>query len=105
MAHPASSHRRFNGRRVLDPAKGLFQAVASLPPPHEQVAFMQAGGAAEFAKPWNSSFSNLTVRQILDEIAEHIGKGRGWTLSGANDFRVVQFHLALAESKLDHKSP
>jgi hypothetical protein len=80
---------------ATDPKDIIFAALKRLPGPLEQIAFLQSGGEFQFAKPWSVSFANLTVREVLDEAAEHVGSGYGWTLSGADNFRVVQFHAKL----------
>lgn len=82
-------------KESLDPAQAVFQTVSRLPGPLEQIAFMQTGGEVGFPRPWNLSLNGVTVRQAFDEIAEHLGKGYGWTLSGAKNFRVIRFHARL----------
>jgi hypothetical protein len=82
-------------KEISDPAQAVFQIVAHLPGKLEQVAFIQTGGAPEFPRPWDLKLNDVTVRQAFDEIAVHIGKGHGWALYGAKEFRVVRFHAKL----------
>jgi hypothetical protein len=105
--YPASSsmlgEKYFMNRRlprsivaeISDPAEAIFRTVAVLPGPLEQIAFSQSGGAPGFSRPWSLSLDGLTVRQAFDEIAEHLGRGYGWTLGGAREFRVMRFHAKL----------
>jgi len=82
-------------KEISDPAQAVFQTVARLPGKLEQVAFIQTGGAAEFPRPWDLKLNEVTVRQAFDEIAMHIGKGHGWSLYGAKEFRIIRFHAKM----------
>ena len=82
-------------KNLSDPAQAVIRTVALLPGPLEQIAFSQVGGAGEFSVTWNPTFKNVTVRQVLDEIAEHLCSGCGWTFSGAKNFRVIRVHSKL----------
>lgn len=73
----------------------LFTAVSFLPGPREQIAIMQSGMSLSFSRPWTASFKNITVRELLDKIAEQMGGNYGWQFGGAADFRIVTFHARL----------
>jgi|SRR5208282_1288685 len=79
-------------KQEFDPAQAVFQAINQLPGKKEQIAFMQAGGSPGFSSPWNVDFKGISVREFLDEVAQNLGKGYGWTLSGSEEFRVIRFH-------------
>jgi len=66
-----------------------------LPGPREQIAFSQAGGAPEFFKPFTAALHDVSVREAIDEVADHLGRGYGWTLFGAQNFRMIRFHAKL----------
>ncbi|HXN24688.1 MAG TPA: hypothetical protein VOA41_18295 [Candidatus Dormibacteraeota bacterium] len=86
---------RLEIKNVSDPAQAIFQTVGLLPPPHEQIAFMQTGGSGFYSKSLSITLTDVTVRQAFDEIAEHLGTGHGWTFSGAKNFRMIRFHASL----------
>lgn len=80
---------------ISDPAEGIFRTTAALPGSLEQIAFSQSGALPGFSRPWNFSSDGRTLREAFDEIALHMGTGYGWTLGGANEFRVIRFHARL----------
>jgi hypothetical protein len=80
---------------VPDAQAAVFQAIAQLPPPKEQIAIMQAGASVNFARPWTASFKGITIREAFDKIAQQIGSNYGWELTGAADFRLVVFYARL----------
>jgi hypothetical protein len=89
---------KFEFTSVTDPSQLILQTASSLPGPLEQIAWRGAGSLGRFESPWTDSFTNLSVREIFDEIAEHLCGGCGWTLTGAKNFRIVQFHGQLSAS-------
>ena len=60
--------------------------------PKEQIGYAGVGGSPDFSKPWSGKFDNLTVRQYVNRIAEHLGTHGGWMLSGAKDQRFFFFY-------------
>lgn len=80
---------------VPDAQAAVFQAVAELPPPKEQIAIMQTGASINFARPWTASFKDITIREAFDKIAQQIGSNYGWQFTGAADFRLVIFYARL----------
>jgi hypothetical protein len=80
MTHSAPSAylltRRFTSiefQNAMDPSTAVFYAVSQLPGPLEQVAFQQSGGAPGFSRPFSGRYSNLTVRQVFNRIAQQLG--------------------------------
>jgi hypothetical protein len=99
---PEVGNKYFMNRRlsdttleISDPAQAIFRTIAALPGSLEQIAFSQSGALPGFPHPWNFSPEGLTLREAFDEIALHMGTGYGWTLGGANEFRVIRFHARL----------
>ncbi len=80
---------------IPSPDEAIFQTVARLSGPLEQIGFMQTGGPPGFPKPETFVWTGVTVRQAFDEVADRMGKGYGWTLGGAQEFRVLRFHAKL----------
>ena len=80
---------------VTAPSDLVFKTVSLLPGPLEQVAIQGLGPLGSFERPWTATFTNLSLREVYDEIGEHLCDGCGWTLSGANNFRVVRFQARL----------
>jgi len=80
---------------VPDAQAAVFQTVARLPAPKEQIAIMQSGAAVNFARPWTASFRDITVREAFNRIAQQIGTNYGWQFTGAADFRIVTFYARL----------
>jgi hypothetical protein len=78
-----------------DAQAAVFQAVAQLPPPREQIAMMQTGASVNFSRTWNASFKDITIREAFDKIAQQIGSNYGWQFTGAADFRIVIFYARL----------
>jgi hypothetical protein len=82
----------FDFTRASDPSELILKTVSLLPGHREQIAFLGTGPFDQFDKPWTARFTNLSIREILDELAEHLCSDCGWTLGGASNFRVIQFH-------------
>jgi hypothetical protein len=117
---PGLGDKYFMNRRLSDTAieisdlaQGIFGTIAALPGSPEQIAFSQSGALPRFSDPWNLSPDGLTLREAFDEIAMHMGTGYGWTLGGANEFRVIRFHAKLlpritpehGNQTADHQGP
>jgi hypothetical protein len=91
---------RFDLKNATDVDDGLLAIHRQLPPPAEQIAISQAGGADPYPpEPWTVSFENLTVRQIVNRLAEHGGRCGIWIFGGARDFRAFGFFNTLLCSK------
>jgi hypothetical protein len=83
----------FRGVRGADDA--VMQIADWLPGPREQIAILGTGMPLSFAQPWSTTLRNVTVRDVLDRIAQQLGPSYGWQFSGAQDFRIVTFHQGL----------
>lgn len=69
--------------QALTPLSKLF--------PGEEIGYMQLGGEAAYDAPWTVTFENLTARQFMNRIAEHIGPRTIWRWQGGKDARVFGF--------------
>jgi len=85
----------FQFASVSDPHELVFKTASLLPGPLEQIAYINLGAFGKYSHPWSATFSNISVRDIFDEIAMHFCDSCGWTLSGTQGFRVIQFHSQL----------
>jgi hypothetical protein len=73
--------------------EGLFAIADQLPGPLEQIAHAQIGGDATYpSKPWSVTFKNLTVRQAVNRLVEHMGTSSAWILGGSDEFRHFSFY-------------
>lgn len=82
----------FDLNNATDPDDGLFAIVHELPPPAEQIANAQVGGADTYPpQPWTVTFRDLTVRQVVNRLALHGGPCGIWIFGGAEDFRSFGF--------------
>jgi hypothetical protein len=59
--------------------------------PEQQVGYAQIGGDPSFAQPWTVTFEHLTVRQLLNRVAEHMGPQSFWTWHGIKGERMFNF--------------
>lgn len=74
---------------VPDPEQALFSLASLLP--HEQLGVASVGGDSSYARAWTTRFKDVTVRQFINRISEHIGPRGGWILSGSKDQRFFSF--------------
>jgi hypothetical protein len=72
--------------------EAVFETAEQLPGPREQIAIRQVGMSLNFARPWSTTFKDVTVREVFDQIARQFGPTYGWQFSGAQDFRMITFH-------------
>ena len=92
--------QRFELKNATDVDDGLLAISRQLGPPGEQVAHMQMSGEDPYPpEPWTVTYQNLTVRQIVNRLAEHGGPCGTWTFGGSNDFRRFAFFNNLLCSK------
>jgi hypothetical protein len=59
--------------------------------PNEQIGYMQMGGDNSYENPWNVTFEHLTVRQLANRIAEHMGPHTAWVWQGGKNERMFTF--------------
>ena len=79
-------------KNATDVQDGLLAISRQLPPPKEQIAIAQAGGADPYPPdPWTVTFENVTVRKVVNRLTEHGGRCGYWIFGGARDFRAFGF--------------
>jgi hypothetical protein len=80
-------------RSMASPDPGLFAISRALPPGQNQVATAGIGGDDSYPLgPWTVTFRNLTVRQIVNRLAEHMGPRSAWVFYGSQEFRAFFFN-------------
>ena len=78
---------------ITDIDQGLFAIPRQLPGPLEQIAHAQIGGDASFPEePWSLSLSDVTVRQAINRLVEHMGSSSSWIFGGSDEFRKFAFY-------------
>ena len=75
---------------IPDPNQGLTPLSRDFP--EQQVGYFGAGwGDNTYATPWTAVFENLTVRQFVNRIAEHMGPQTSWVWEGGKQERMFTF--------------
>jgi hypothetical protein len=77
-------------RNVPDPEEALTPLAKLLP--DEQLGYAGLGGDSSYAQPWTMTFEDLTVRQFINRISEHVGSRGGWILHGSKGHRFFFFY-------------
>jgi hypothetical protein len=84
---------KFEQVQQLDDA--VLAVVHQLDDPNEHIVFLGIGGTQSFAQPWTAKFHDITVREALNRIAEHLGPTYGWQIGGTTKARIIMFHYKL----------
>jgi hypothetical protein len=74
---------------VPNPEQALTPLARLLP--DEQLGYAGVGGDSSYAPTWTTRFEDVTVRQFINRISEHIGPRGGWILNGSKDQRFFFF--------------
>jgi hypothetical protein len=83
----------FRVDRITDVDQGLLGIARQLPGPLEQIAHSQIGGDCSYpTDPWSASFEELTVRQAINRLVEHMGQSSLWVFGGSDEFRYFAFY-------------
>jgi hypothetical protein len=86
---------RINGITEID--LGLLAIAQQLPGPMEQIAHAQVGGDASYPiEPWTASLGDLTVRQAINRLVEHMGSSSFWFFGGSDEFRYFAFYRGVS---------
>lgn len=80
---------------IRESGVAVMEVVHQLGDPNENLYFMGIGGTQNFAKPWTTTFHNITVRQALNRIAHQLGPTYGWQIGGNANQRMIMFHYKL----------
>jgi hypothetical protein len=60
--------------------------------PDQQVGYFGPGlGNNAYAQPWTNDFEDLTVRQFINKLAEHMGSQTSWIWQGGRGERMFSF--------------
>jgi hypothetical protein len=59
--------------------------------PNEQLAYVQFGGDINYSAPWTVTFREVTVRQLMNRMAEHLGPRNVWILHGSREEKLFTF--------------
>ena len=79
-------------KNATDVQDGLLAIHRQLPPPAEQIAQAQAGGDDPYPpEPWTVTSENVTVRKVINRLAQHGGRYGIWIFGGSKDFRAFGF--------------
>lgn len=82
-----------------DTLQPIFQPVSK---PGESV--IQLSGIGRFPKPLSAAFENISVRSALNRVAENLGVGHGWMVSGNNETRIITFYdLLLTKAEAERR--
>jgi hypothetical protein len=82
-------------RDVRQASDAVMNMVGQLPGPREQIAVLQVGVPLNFSEPWSETLKDVTLREVVNKIAQQLGPSYGWQFSGAKDFRMITFHEGL----------
>ncbi len=78
---------------VSKPMDAVSKATRPISRPGETLVSWQ--GIHDFSKPWTASFTNISVREALNRIAQQLGPGYGWLVAGNPEVRIFSFHQQL----------
>jgi hypothetical protein len=92
---------------VQQASDAVMKMVGQLPGPREQIAVLQVGLPLNFSEPWSTTLKDVTLREVVNKIAQRLGPSYGWQFSGAKDFRMITFHEGLLpkSSRIKSKQP
>jgi hypothetical protein len=80
---------RISVTAIPNPDQGLTPLAKLLP--KEQIGYAGIGNDPEYAEPWTATFERVTVRQFINEIAEHLGPRSSWIWQGSRNERMFTF--------------
>lgn len=71
---------------------GVFKPLSKLfPYPPDQVGYLRMSTANLYSESWTAAFEDLTVRELIDRVAEHIGPRSSWLWQGGEGERAFSF--------------
>jgi hypothetical protein len=59
--------------------------------PKEHLGYIQTGGDTSYLQPWTVILEHLTVRELINRVAEHLGPRSSWIFHGSKDERFFTF--------------
>jgi hypothetical protein len=75
--------------KISDPEEALTPLAKTFP--LEQIGYAEVGGSNNYANSWTAIFEDLTVRQFVNRITEHLGSHTIWLWQGSNEERMFAF--------------
>jgi hypothetical protein len=85
------SLERISVTAISDPGDGLTFLDRQLPPPREQLAYGGFGGSSSYDMPWTQTFTQVSVRQFINRLSEHMGAHTCWLFYGSKQERLFTF--------------
>jgi hypothetical protein len=76
---------------IPNPQQALTFLDKQLPPPREQLAYAGVGGDSNYEALWTQTFRELTVRQFINRLSEHMGPHTSWIFYGSKRERLFTF--------------
>lgn len=73
-------------------AYSVFGPLEKVLPPGEQLGYMGMGGDTNYPTPWTAELEDITVRQLVNRAAEHMGPQSSWVFHGSKSDRFFGFH-------------
>lgn len=70
----------------------VFGPLQKLLPSGEQLGYMGIGGDTSYPQPWTTELHDITVRQLMNRAAEHMGPRSSWIFHGSKQNRFFGFH-------------
>jgi hypothetical protein len=74
---------------IPDPDQALTPLSRLMP--MKQIGYMGLGGDNSYPTKWSAAFNDLTVRQFINRIAEHMGNRGFWVYQGSQQERFFTF--------------
>ncbi len=81
--------KRIEVTKIGQPEDALTFLVRQLP--KQDIGDSSLGGDSRYAEPWTASFENITVRQFINRIAEHMGPRTSWFWHGIKNEAYFTF--------------
>lgn len=78
-------------RAVSSADQALTPLARLMPDESLGVAGVGPGLDSSYPQPWTTIFEDVTVRQFINRISEHIGPRGGWILNGPKEQRMFAF--------------
>ena len=82
---------RIEVKDIPDPGQSLAFLYRQLPPPREQLGEASGGGDPSYQSPWTQTFEDLTIRQLMNRLSEHMGTHTSWVFFGSKQERYFFF--------------
>jgi hypothetical protein len=77
--------------QLRDPYQ-VFGPLQKVLPSGEQLGYMGIGGDTSYPQPWTAELQDITVRQLMNRAAEHMGPHSSWIFHGSKQDRFFGFH-------------